>query len=177
MRVAETGVDYEIFQYAVGFLERPVQCRGKLCDSVHDSFVLPVVKFIEQGTVKNELFIDKGLIVEFPVTVINDIVAKLKNIVKLRIVCKTRDIQVIVIQSRRYILRRKVRHNIEKSKSEVRFTNGVLAVNNHLSDCFIGDTGCAEIIVADIREIKRYGILEILESAYFKSFEHNKILR
>lgn len=42
---------------------------------------------------------------------------------------------------------------------------------------YISDTGCAEIIVADIREIKRYGILEILESAYFKSFEHNKILR
>ena len=30
------------------------------------------------------------------------------------------------------------------------------------------DTGCAEIIVADIREIKRYGILEIFESAYLK---------
>lgn len=130
--------------------------------------MLPVVKFIEQGTVKNELFIDEGLIVEFPVTVINDIIAKLKNIVKLCIVCKARDIQVIVIQSRRYILRRKVRHNIEKSKSEVRFTNGVLAVNNHLTDRFIGDTGCAEIIVADIREIKRYGILEIFESAYLK---------
>ena len=100
--------------------------------------MLPVVKLIEQGTVKNELFIDEGLIVEFPVTVINDIIAKLKNIAKLRIVCKTRDIQVIVIQSRRYILRSKVRHNIEKSKSEVRFAYGVLAVNDHLTDRFIG---------------------------------------
>ena len=130
--------------------------------------MLPVVKLIEQGTVKNELFIYEGLIIQFTVTVINNIIAKLKNIVKLRIVRKARDIQVIVIQSRCYILRRKVRHNIEKSKSEVRFAYGVLAVNDHLSDCFIGYTGCAEIIVADIREIKRYGILEILESAYLK---------
>ena len=130
--------------------------------------MLPVVEFIEQGTVKNELFIDEGLIIQFPITVINDVIIELKNIVKLLIVCKTRDIQIIVIQSRRYILRRKVRHNIKKSKSEVRFAYGVFAVNNHLSDRFIGDTGCAEIVVADIREIKRYGILEILESAYLK---------
>ena len=58
--------------------------------------------------------------------------------------------------------------NIEKRKPEIGFSDRVLAIDDHFTYGFIGDAGCAEIIIADVWKIKCDRVPEIFESADFE---------